>query len=182
MRSVIWDDCGVLTKIELLTLELPLAGDCLEVGGDSFCNKIHRSVIHQKDSRETWTVASATASKGVGASCWALPHCKFYPQMRCFWLKWLIQHIQITRTRGWMEKRWKGSVLKKSTVFICYNTKHIYFPGWTMCYKGAGVIIPLSWLWNWCALACKPRPGLCVLCMMQSLRKEALTHSHKEGS
>lgn len=27
---------GVLTKIELLMLEWPLAGDCLEVLGDSF--------------------------------------------------------------------------------------------------------------------------------------------------
>lgn len=27
---------GVLTKIELLMLEWPLAGDCLEVVGDSF--------------------------------------------------------------------------------------------------------------------------------------------------
>jgi len=28
---------GILTKIELLRLEWPLAGDCLEVEGDSFC-------------------------------------------------------------------------------------------------------------------------------------------------
>lgn len=37
---------GFLTKIELLMLEWPLAGDCLEVLGDSFWNKTHRSAAH----------------------------------------------------------------------------------------------------------------------------------------
>lgn len=59
------------------------------------------------------------------------------------------------------EKGWKRSL----SIFMLYSTKSYSLS--ELCCEGTGVNIPLSWLWNWCAVACEPEPGLCVLCMMQ---------------